>query len=161
MRYLALILFLPLCGCQPKANSPTLDKESIKQEVREMFDNYHADMKATGLQGEFKYLDQSEDFFWVPPGYGSALSYDSVRAILLATDLLVKDIDLHWQTLELFPLSRKIVNYSGIVGGTMTDTANNTVPVSVIESGTIIKRPDGWKLLSGQSATLQANPILE
>ncbi len=59
----------------------------------------------------------------------------------------------------MFPLSEKIANYSGIVKGSMIDTSGIKASVLIIESGTVIKRLDGWKLLSGQSAVL--NPESE
>ncbi|MEQ8425615.1 MAG: hypothetical protein RIA63_12950, partial [Cyclobacteriaceae bacterium] len=65
-----------------------------------------------------------------------------------------KHIEFRWHTLRIVPLSASIVNYTGIVSGTMVDTAGVSSPVSIIESGTIIKRATGWKLLSGQSAAL-------
>jgi len=39
----------------------------------------------------------------------------------------------------------------------MIDTSGVKSSVQIIESGTVIKRKDGWKLLSGQSATLTTN----
>jgi len=54
----------------------------------------------------------------------------------------------------LFPLTSELVSYTGIVTGTMTDTTGQRSENTTIESGMIIKRPDGWKLLCGQSAAL-------
>ena len=119
-----------------------------------MLDNYHDDIKKGGLTAEFKYLDDSEDFFWVPPGYESALTYDSVKTILETNASNFRNVEFHWDVLQIFPLTNEIVNYAGIVGGQLTDTSNNSIIVSIIESGTLIKRHDGWKLLSGQSANL-------
>jgi hypothetical protein len=36
----------------------------------------------------------------------------------------------------------------------MTDTSGIINNIKMIESGTLILRKDGWKLLSGQSATM-------
>jgi len=131
------------------------EKERIVSEVEEMFDNYHNDIKQEGLTAEFKYLDQSPDFFWVPPGYKTALSYDSVRSILNNNAILFRDIEFSWDTLQVFPLTKEIANYSGIVEGSMTDTSGLVTSVLIIESGTVVRRSDGWKLLSGQSAVLE------
>ncbi|MDW7690645.1 hypothetical protein R9C00_22195 [Flammeovirgaceae bacterium SG7u.111] len=54
--------------------------------------------------------------------------------------------------LEVFPLTNEIANYSGTVRGRMVDKSGVETNVTIIESGTVIKREDGWKLLSGQSA---------
>ena len=119
-----------------------------------MLHAYHQAIAQDGLKAEFAYLDSSEQFFWVPPGYTSALDFDSVKSILLQSDKAMQQVDFHWEKLELFVLSPKIVNFTGIVGGQMLDTAGLNSPVNIIESGTCIQRADGWKLLSGQSALL-------
>jgi len=36
----------------------------------------------------------------------------------------------------------------------MTDTAGSNTRYRVIETGIVIRRPEGWKLLSGQTALL-------
>ena len=123
-------------------------------EVRQMLLTYHEDIHRHGLLAEFEYLDQSPDFFWVPPGYQSPLNYDSVRAIIEATDLTLTEVEFSWDTLSIHPLSDEIATYSGIVRGRMLDTAGVELQLSVIESGTLIKRKSGWKLLSGQTAAL-------
>ena len=153
----AAFLFLISCGqVQDKTND--LNKEKVIQEVKEMFDDYHHDIKAGGLTAEFKYLDPSDDFFWVPPGYRVALSYDSVRTILETNAPQFSKIEFYWESLEIFPLSYEIATYTGVVGGTMTDTTGVDSNVRIIESGTVIKRTDGWKLLCGQSAALTQEP---
>ena len=123
--------------------------------MSEMFNNYHGDIKKEGLTAEFKYLDQSSDFFWVPPGYNSALDYDSVYIILVNNAKMFSEVIFEWNTLQIFPLTEEIANYSGIVEGSMTDTSGIVNAVLIIESGTVVKRSDGWKLLSGQSAVLE------
>jgi len=150
-----VILIVTLFSC--KQNSDTLnrsDKDKIRLEIRQMFENYHNDIKKDGLDAEFKYLDNSSDFFWVPPGYHTALPFDSVQSILIANSKLNNAIEFSWDTLQIFPLTHDIANYSGIVNGTMTDTTNTQSTFKIIESGTLIKRKDGWKLLSGQSRNL-------
>ena len=82
MKNLGYLIFIALISCSCIKDSNDLDKESIIDEVKLMLDNYHKDIGRDGLTAEFKYLDQSSDFFWVPPGYQTALSYDSVKTIL-------------------------------------------------------------------------------
>ena len=154
-RYLLLASILySLSACQPSNDSKEFNNEKVIHEIKQMFDDYHEDIKRKGLTAEFKYLDQSNNFFWVPPGYESALNYDSVKNILVSNSSKFKHIEFHWDTLQIFPLSKNIANYSGIVDGKMTDTSNTILMVTIIESGTLIKRQDGWKLLNGQSANL-------
>jgi len=146
-------LFL-LISCDAIGTSDPLDKEQLRQEIRQMLHNYHRDIAGEGLTAEFKYLDPSEDFFWVPPGYGTAITYDSVRKILEQNALTLKLASFSWDTLEVFPLSEKIAGFTGIVTGKLIDTKDVESVVRMIESGTLIKRKDGWKLLSGQTAVL-------
>lgn len=151
----SFLLILTLFNCKHKAEILNQNnKEIIEREIRQMFDNYHNDIKKDGLKAEFKYLDNSSDFFWVPPGYDSALSFDSVKTILLSNSKFIHSIEFSWDTLQVFPLTNTIANYSGIVNGTMLDSSNTQSTFKIIESGTLIKRKDGWKLLNGQSRNL-------
>ncbi len=154
-----IVILMTLTSCSQADKLNESEKELIINDVIEMFGNYHNDIRQDGLTAEFKYLDQSTDFFWVPPGYKSTLSYDSVRKILEINAKSFQTIEFNWDTLQVFPLSDKIANYSGIVKGSMIDTSGIRSSVIIIESGTVIKRSDGWKLLSGQSAIL--NPESE
>ena len=151
-----IVILMTLTSCSQTDKLNESEKELIINDVIEMFGNYHNDIRQDGLTAEFKYLDQSTDFFWVPPGYKSALSYDSVRQILEINAKSFQAIEFNWDTLQVFPLSDKIANYSGIVKGSMIDTSGIKSSVIIIESGTVIKRSDGWKLLSGQSAILNS-----
>ena len=153
--YLSAIILLFLNSCVQTEKLTEVEKEHVVSEIAMMFDNYHNDIRKEGLTAEFKYLDQSTDFFWVPPGYKSALSYDSVHSILVNNAKLFNEVLFEWDTLQIFPLTKEIANYSGIVEGSMTDTSGTVTRLLIIESGTVVKRPDGWKLLSGQSAVLE------
>ena len=156
MKYSKLYYFLFIIlvlGCK-KVETKKLDKAQIIGEIEIMFNDYHDAIKQNGLPAEFDYLDDSEDFYWVPPGFQSAIKYDSIKAILIQNNKSIQSIAFEFETLEIFPLSSKIANYSGIVKGEMVDTANVTSKFKIIESGTLIKRADGWKLLNGQSRSL-------
>ncbi len=156
-----IVLLMILSSCFYSDKLKESEKELIISDVIEMFGNYHDDIRKDGLTAEFKYLDQSTDFFWVPPGYNSTLTYDSVRHILEINAKSFRAIEFNWDTLQVFPLSDKIANYSGIVEGSMIDTSGIKSTVLIIESGTVIKRSDGWKLLSGQSAILNQSKLQE
>ena len=148
---------LLLIGCSEPESFGDLEKEVVKRDIEEMFEHYFGDLLRVGLTSEFKYLDSSSDFFWVPPGYDSALSFDSVRAILESTADAFQTIDLRFDKLLVFPLATDIASYSGTVKGTMIDTAGVVTDVHMIESGVLFKRPDGWKLIGGQSRNLDGS----
>lgn len=158
---LIVLLFIAvLTSCSQTKTLDEHEKAEISSEITDMFNDYHKDILDGGLLAEFKYLDESSDFFWVPPGYASALSYDSVKSILEVNHKLLQSADFSWESLQIFPLSNEIANYSGIVEGIMTDTSGLASNVRIIESGTVIKRSDGWKILNGQSAILQKKILL-
>ena len=155
MKALIFISLLLLAGCQKRKPPEGLNKDQVTADIEQMLVDYHNDIRKHGLLAEFKYLDDSKDFYWVPPGYRIPLSYDSVKAILEANAAGLRYVDFRWDTLQVFPLSNYIGSYTGIVVGSLTDTAGVTSSVKIIESGMVIKRHDGWKLLSGQSTNLE------
>lgn len=120
-----------------------------------MLTTYHDAMNEGGILTEFDYLDDSEEFFWVPPGYESALNYDAIRVILEANAPLYTSITVEWETLEVLPLSPDIASFHGIVSGIWEDSTGHKMDMRILESGTTILRSDGWKLLSGQSRVLE------
>ncbi|AUP80448.1 hypothetical protein [Flavivirga eckloniae] len=130
-------------------------KEAIKLEIKQMFENFHNDIKKNGLTSEFKYLDDSSDFFWVPPGYKETLDYDTVKKILIDNSKKVNFIEFSWENIKIYPLTKNIANYSGVVKCVQTVTNHDPLTFKLIESGTLIKREDGWKFLNGQSRNLQ------
>ncbi len=153
IRLIFKLIIISTVSCQKKMAN-TFNKKKITEDIELMFQLYHSDIREDGLLAEFNYLDKSDDFFWVPPGYNSALSYDSVETILRMNAQALSSVEFSWDTLNIYPLSNEIATYSGIVSGVMIDTAGNELRMSIIESGTLIKRNSGWKLLSGQSAVV-------
>ena len=76
-----------MSACRQSAELSASEKMAVSEEVRTMLGRYFEDMNKEGLLSEFRYLDNSPDFFWVPPGYTSSISYDSVAVVLKATVL--------------------------------------------------------------------------
>ena len=153
MKLISLIsLFLILISCQFNTKNDKFDTNVVSTEARLMLENYHKDINQYGLMSEFKYLDSTKNFFWIPPGYKTPLDFDSVRSILTKTSKSLKTVFFKMEDLKLHPLSKKYVNYSATIEGHIVDTSGNKSEVSIIESGILVKREDGWKLFSGQSA---------
>lgn len=155
--YLSTLVILFLNSCLNNHDLNTTEKEQITTEINDMFKNYHQDIKNGGLTAEFKYLDTSSDFFWVPPGYENALDYNTVKDILEQHATQYKTVEFDWETIAIYPISQNLASYTGIVTGHMIDTTNTRTSIKIIESGTVIKRHNGWKLLNGQSANLESN----
>lgn len=150
-RYVAL--FLIIVSCNQPASLSEDQRKAIIAETTKMLDNYCEDVKKEGLMAEFKYLDDSEDFFWIPPGYKSAISYDSV-AVVLKENASMK-IDKRYDSLHIIPLNKEIASFSAIVRFPVADSTGKTSDFSLIESGVLIKRKDGWKFLNGQTTAVE------
>lgn len=152
-----LSLFL-LVSCTKQQQTPTpltqSQKTALTQEITQTLNNYYSDIKQHGLTAEFAYLDSSEDFFWVPPGYSVALSYDSVAAVLKQNAPKFKSIENSFDTLRINIISNELATYTGRLHSTMIDTLGKSSTFSLVETGVMIKRKNGWKLLSGQTALL-------
>ena len=143
-----------LSACRQSAELSASEKMAVSEEVRTMLGRYFEDMNKEGLLSEFRYLDNSPDFFWVPPGYTTSISYDSVAVVLKATVLTLRTIDYKWETLRIIPLSAELATFTGIIQGVIIDTTGTVTKLRLIETGTVIRRQSGWKLLNGQTAIL-------
>jgi penicillin V acylase-like amidase (Ntn superfamily) len=153
LRRLLIILLPAIAAC----NQSSLTKEeqkNITNDVRQTLYKYYDAINQSGLMAEFAYLDSSDKFFWVPPGYTSAISYDSVATVIKYNALLFSKVNNVWDSLHITPLTKELANYTGKLSSTMTDKAGNSNTYNLIETGLMIKRKDGWKLLSGQTAVL-------
>ena len=153
---LKIIAWLTISCSQPETLSET-ERAEIILAAKATLNNYYNDIRKEGLRAEFRYLDNSKEFFWVPPGYTSPISYDSVAAILNQNAPLFKSIDNSFDTVNIIPLSRELVTYTGRLHSVMIDTAEKSNTVTLMETGILIKRKDGWKLLSGQTFIVPSN----
>ncbi len=147
------ILLLPACllfCAYPSKLSPDEEKE-ITKEARQALDDYYRDIASEGLLSEFKWLDSSASFFWLPPGYSAPINYDSVSRIIRSNAAAIKHIEESWEELHIQPLSREFVSYSGRLKSTATDTVGTTHITRLVETGILAKKKNGWKLLCGQT----------
>jgi hypothetical protein len=151
---LTILSLLIIVSCRQSESLTETEKASIIKDVRQTLDNYYSDIKKSGLTAEFKYLDNSSEFFWVPPGFSGSLSYDSVATILKQNASRYKSINNSFDTLRIIPLSKVLATYTGRLNSTMTDTSGKVATFSLVETGVLIKRQDGWKLIHGQTSIL-------
>lgn len=156
MKYLlAFILTSAFLGCaQKQEHEQEFDADKIEKEVKEMLLAYDDSVRKSGINGEFFFLDNSEEFYWVPPGYKYALHYDSIAKILREYAPKFQYIDNNWETLEILALSEKYASFNGILNSTMITIDNDTTSGVFFERGLVVKRGEHWKLLSGQTVNL-------
>lgn len=142
-----------LASCRTTTNREFTDfeRDLIRQDIRDMFTDYDSAVVKNGLTAELKYLDTSSSFFWVPTGFDRYLSYDEVKSFLLQNMGSTKYIEMGWDSLRIEPLTRNIANYTGILKRQTRDSTGQVAVSRFVESGVVIKREDGWKLLSGQT----------
>jgi hypothetical protein len=152
-----LFLFLLLTAVSCRQASPPLSTEEakdIERTVRQTLADYNTAVKKEGLMAEFRFLDSSSSFFWVPPGFTTSLGYDSIHSIIQKNASLFASVDNTWQSLKIIPLSKELANYTGRIRSVMKDTSGKINAFTLVETGLVIRRVDGWKLLSGQTAVV-------
>ena len=167
---LVFVFFIAVCSCSQqtgngdvKNNGPApnmVEKEKIRQHIDQTLHKYFEEVKANGLTAELNYLDTSEHYFWVPPGYSAPVNYDSVKTILTqrAGDFLL--VDNSWDTLTIQVLKEDIATFTGIITSRLVNTEKDTFAFRLIESGVLIKRKSGWKMLNGQTSLINQNESL-
>lgn len=154
---LKLTLLIIMISCRDAETISADEKNEIIKEVHVTLDNYYNDIKESGLIAEFKYLDNSPDFAWLPPGCTVPISYDSVATILRLNAPLFTSIENSFDTLKITPLTRKLATYTGRLNSVMRDTTGKMSKLKLVETGIMIKRKEGWKLLSGQTSMVVQN----
>jgi hypothetical protein len=153
-RLFSLVILLTLAACTSSSSFSEEDKQTVATDVRQTLYKYYEDIQALGLKAELSYLDSSKDFFWVPPGYDEHISYDSVVQFIKQNAPLFQTVSNKWDTLRVIPLTNELASYTGTLLSTVTDTMGITETYPLIETGLMIKRSNGWKLLNGQTAAL-------
>lgn len=152
--YLFLILIpISFFSCN-KEPDKEFDTAIVEKEVKEMFIAYDDSVRKNGIEGEFFFLDNSEQFYWVPPGYKYALHYDSIAKILHEYAPNFKYINNTWDTLHIMALSDKYASFNGIINSYSVTIDNDTTTSKLSETGLVIKRGEDWKFLSGQTVII-------
>ena len=158
-RFQLIALSILLSSCHYRnAGLTEKDRAEISAEVKEMLLNYVSDIKEKGLTAEFDYLDNSSDFFWAPPGYGRAISYDSIASILKTNAEHFESIENSYDSLSIIPLKNDLATYTATITSVMIDAEGTESTVRLVETGVVIKRNNGWKLLSGQTSLIAPKP---
>lgn len=154
MKNLFSILVLFLFSCS-QSDKNTGNNDTIRNEIKSTIDNYYVDIRKEGLLAEFKYLDSSRQFFWVPPGYLNYAGYDSIAATIRRNASSLKSVDNRYDSLLIVPLTKEYAQFVVRTVSTTVDETGDTSKIAFIESGVMVKRKDGWKFLSGQTTLLE------
>jgi hypothetical protein len=126
----------------------------IREEIAQTINDYCLDVKFHGLTAELKYLDSTGEFSWQPPGCLVPISFDSVAAILKQNAPFFKCVINVYDSLKIVPIDKNNAVYSAVVRSLITNTRNQVSRLLMSETGHVIKRNDGWKLLRGETKIL-------
>jgi hypothetical protein len=146
-----LLLFLSFSCKNTTPSLSAAEKKTVSDSVRNTLLRYNEAVKRTGLTAEFDYLDSSDDFYWVPPGFNGPISYDSVAILLRQNAQAFISIDNSWLRLDIRPLTNELASYTGKIKSIMKEKQGKESTTYLLETGIVIKRKNGWKLLSGQT----------
>ena len=149
-RFLICVL-LPCLGFGCQSAVMEFDEAEVHAEVLQTLQDYATAVSEKGLLGEFPYLDNSDEFFWVPPGYLSRIDYDSVESHLNRSAGQFSSVLFEWNDLKIYPLAQNLASYTGQVTSRMTDLDGSESSFPMLETGIMRKRADGWKIMQGQS----------
>lgn len=155
MRNFCILLFCLFIFSCNQANNSSNNNDDVRNEIKTTVDNYYNDIRKDGLLAEFKYLDSSAQFFWVPPGYLNYAGYDSVAAAIKRNAPGFKSVDNRYDSLLIIPMTKNYAQFVLRTLSTTIDTSGDTSKTAFIESGVMVKRKDGWKFLSGQTSILE------
>lgn len=152
--FFSLILIFSLFSCQKSDELTPETKSKIISIVEARLNASNRAVKLNGLTAKLDYLDNSEDFFWTPPGYSQALNYSQFSEATISNADNYTKITYLYDSLKIIPLTRNIVVYSGTIRSTMIDKLGNRTAFSLVETGTMIKRKKKWMFLNGQTSLI-------
>ena len=152
-----IFLFLFCLAALSCKNDHIWNEESNKVhvDVKSMLHNYYKDINEQGLLAELKYLDSSADFSWHPPGFEAPISYDTAAAIIRNNAIVISSAKLTWDSLTVIPVHRDTARYTGRITSIVLDTSGYRDTLFLEEEGIVIRRRDGWKLLSGKTRLIE------
>ena len=154
MKYFLIVLvFFLLFSCAQ--NDKQIVSADLQQEIKLTIDNYYNELRKEGLAAELKYLDSSNQFFWVPPGYMNYANYNVIAAAIKRNAALLKSIDNRYDSLLIIPLTKEYAQFVMRTISTTIRADGDSIKSAFIESGVVVRRKDGWKFLSGQTSILQ------
>lgn len=144
-----------IIGCN---HSPRFDdkaKQEVGSDVAATLHAYHVAICERGLLAEFAYLDSSEDFHWLPPGSAADWGFDSVARAIRVNAALLAETCGRWKHLEVYPIAWDTARYQGELEIKSRLVTGDTMTQRLKENGVMVRRADGWKLLSGKTEMME------
>jgi len=151
---------LVLCGLIASCRSGLTEKEisQISDSVKITLKNYYDDVEHNGLNAEFKYLDSSNDFYWIPPGFDHPIGYDSIALMIRENATSFVQVKNRFDSLDVKVHNRDTASYVAVISSESTTSSGEEYGGILREKGVMIKRKGGWKLLHGETKSLLTPP---
>jgi len=127
------------------------ESNRVSIEVMKTLQNYFTDINKDGPLAELKYLDSTALFSWYPPGFNGPIDFDSVKTILIQNAAAGNKSVVLWDSLEIFPVTKFKAKYAGKITVISIQSTGKKDTIHLSEEGNLIRREDGWKLLSGKT----------
>jgi len=109
-----------------------------------------SDLNTDGIQSQLKYLDNSDKFQYTFLNSGKIYDYEELKKQLEISSSTDYKVNLSFDEFKITPLSDKLVSYSLILSGYERIDGQNS-DISLVETGTLIRRNDGWKIINAQT----------
>lgn len=148
-----MLLMLAVVACRPSRPVMLDDKskEEVRREATLMLQQYADQICKKGLGAEFAFLDSSQDFYWLPPGAHLAMGYDTVAASIRRNAKAIDSVCISWTSLEVAAIAIDTAGYAGNLHSWSVTRMGDTTVADLRETGVLIRRKSGWKLLGGQT----------
>lgn len=150
-RSFIIAFLLTIISCNSSSSLSEKDKKDIAAAVEQTLTDYYKDIREKGLLAEIMYLDSTADFSWTPPGFTKELPYDTIMDMIWQNAGKFPLVDNSFDSLHIEPLTKTNASYTAVIRSVMTDTSGKKDTFFLKESGILIKRENGWKLLSGKT----------
>lgn len=109
------------------------------------------DYEAEDFDAVMSHLDTSRNFFWIYPPDTVPVTREIFAEVLRWEFDMNNPIRYKWDTIQVIPLSSDLAYYQGRGHKVETDTSKIEHVVIGFQSAIVIRREEGWKLLSGQT----------
>ena len=134
--------------------SPATSAQHVEDAKAALYETLE-DIHKEGFIGEAKHLYNSPAFYWIPPRQSTPISYDSVVTILRKATPLYKEVKSTWQSLTVYPLTKKMVTYTGKYQSVYTVLSGKQSTFLMHETGVMIREKGKWLLLNGHTSLVE------
>ena len=138
-------------SCDQEAKLTNDQKYEIINSVKKSQEQFCLDYEAEDFDAVMSHLDTSRNFFWIYPPETVPVTREIFAEVLKREFEMNNPIKFIWDTIQVVPLSSDLAYYQGRFHRVETDTSEIEQVGITFVSAIVIRREEGWKLLSGQN----------